>query len=160
MAGVLALTWLGVCQAWSAVAAPGDPQLALRVAAPHLQVERMEGDPYIYAELGAYVATAGAALQVEAVPAADGTADLWLVNRDDRGKIKRDRRLTTPTRGPLSLGLPDFLDLEMRTSGGRLVSEQKLGFCPGGGWGMSSAGEARLHRAPRSRHWPTTAGRT
>lgn len=142
MAGVLALTVVGGVQAWSAVAAPGDPQLALRVAAPHLQVERMEGDPFIYAELGAYVGTTGAALQVEAVPAADGMADLWLVHRDDKGRIKRDRKLATPSRGPMSLGLPDFLDLEMRTSTGALVSQQKLGFCPGGGWGMSA--QARL----------------
>ena len=142
VAGVLALTAAGGMQAWSAMAAPGDPQLGLHVAAPHLQVERMEGDPYIFAELGAYVGTTGAALQVEAVPAADGSADLWLVRRDDRGRIKRDRKLTTPSRGPLSLGLPDFLDLEVRSSEGELVSEQKLGFCPGGGWGMSSG--ARL----------------
>jgi len=135
VAGVLALATVGVAQGWSAMAAPGDPQLGLRVAAPHLQIERMEGDPYIYAELGTYVGATKAALQVEAVPAADGTADLWLVHRDDKGRIKRDRKIETPSRGPMSLGLPDFLDLELKTSQGKLVSQQKLGFCPGGGWG-------------------------
>lgn len=138
VAGVLALTTVGVTQGWSAMAAPGDPELGLRVAAPHLQVERMEGDPYIFAELGTYVGVTRAALQIEAVPAADGTADLWLVHRDDKGKIKRDRKIATPTRGPMSLGLPDFLDLEMKDSAGKVVSQQKLGFCPGGDWGQSS----------------------
>ena len=136
--GVLALASIGVAQGLSAMAAPGDPQLGLRVASPHLQIERMEGDPYIFAELGTYVGTTKAALQIEAVPAADGTADLWLVRRDDKGKIKRERKIETPSRGPMSLGLPDFLDLEMKTSAGRVVSQQKLGFCPGGDWGESS----------------------
>ncbi len=136
--GVLALTAVGVAQGWSAMAAPGDPQLSLRVAAPHLLVERMEGDPYIFAELGTYVGVTKAALQVEAVPAADGAADLWLVRRDDKGRITRDRKIETPSRGPMSLGLPDFLDLELRTAAGKVVSQQKLGFCPGGDWGESS----------------------
>ncbi|MFC7491289.1 MULTISPECIES: lysyl oxidase family protein [unclassified Knoellia] len=133
--GVLALTTVGVAQGWSAIAAPGDPRLGLRVATPHLQVERMEGDPYIFAELGTFVGVTKAALQIEAVPAADGTADLWLVHRDDKGRIKRDRKIQTPSRGPMSLGLPDFLDLELKSSTGQVVSQQKLSFCPGGGWG-------------------------
>ncbi|MEO7267678.1 MAG: lysyl oxidase family protein [Knoellia sp.] len=136
--GVLALTTVGVAQAWSAMAAPGDPQLSLRVASPHLQVERMEGDPYIFAELGTYVGATKAALQIEAMPAADGTADLWLVHRDAKGKIRRDRKIETPSRGPMFLGLPDFLDVELKSSAGQVVSQQKLGFCPGGDWGQSS----------------------
>jgi len=140
--GVLALAGVGAAQGLSAMAAPGDPQLGLRVATPHLKVERVEGDPYIFAELGTYVGVTRAALQIEAIPASDGTADLWQVHRDDKGRITRDRKITTPSRGPMSVGLPDFLNLEMRSSTGRVVSQQKIGFCPGGDWGQSS--QARL----------------
>ena len=154
--GVLALTAGGVAQGWSAMAAPGDPQLGLRVAAPHLQVERMEGDPYIFAELGTYVGVTKAALQIEAVPAADGTADLWLVHRDDKGKIKRDRKIETPTRGPMSLGLPDFLDLEMRTRPARSSRSRSSASAPAATGVRRHSRDSTRPDPPRPR-WRTTA---
>ncbi|MFW5473883.1 lysyl oxidase family protein [Knoellia sp. CPCC 206450] len=140
--GAVAVTTASGITAWGAFAAPGDPQLGLRVASPQIRVERVEGDPFIFAELGTFVGVTKAALQVEAVPGADGNADLWLVRKESRGTIVRDRRIQTPVRGPMSLGLPDFLDLELRTGAGKLVTRQTLSFCPGGAWGMEQ--QARL----------------
>ncbi|WP_156971713.1 lysyl oxidase family protein [Knoellia flava] len=140
--GAVAVTTASGITAWGAFAAPGDPQLGLRVASPQIRVERVEGDPFIFAELGTFVGVTKAALQIEAVPGADGNADLWLVRKDARGTIVRDRKIQTPVRGPMSLGLPDFLDVELRTAAGALVTRQTLSFCPGGAWGMEQ--QARL----------------
>ena len=140
--GAVAVTTASGITAWGAFAAPGDPQLGLRVASPQIRVERVEGDPFIFAELGTFVGVTKAALQIEAMPGADGNADLWLVRKDARGTIVRDRKIQTPVRGPMSLGLPDFLDLELRTAAGALVTRQTLSFCPGGAWGMEQ--QARL----------------
>ena len=111
--GVTALALAGVAQAWSAMAAPRDPQLTLRLATNHVYVERAPDDPYIWAALGTYVGVTNGPLHIEAMPADDGNADLWLVPRDKQGKITRDRKLATPTRGPMYLGLTDFLDVSM-----------------------------------------------
>lgn len=147
VAGVIALAAAGVAQAWNAMAATGEPQLGLRIASPRLLVERIEGDPYVYAELGTYVGVTGAPLQVEALPAGDGLADLWLVSKDDRGTIKRIKKLETPGPAPMGSGLPDFVELSFKNSAGDVVSEQALSFCPSGGlggmWGYGG-GQARI----------------
>lgn len=156
-AGVVTLALAGIGQAWSALAAPGDPQLGLRVATPHVQVERIEGDPFIWADLGTYVGVTGAALEIEAQRGADGMADLWLVHRDRSGKIHRDRRLDLPTRAPMFLGLSDFMEVSIANSKGAVVSKQSLGFCPGGGW-MGDARSRIDGSGPAESTMPSTCG--
>jgi len=131
VAAAAALVAAGGAQAWSSI--PNrSPQLGLSVATPKVQVERFAGDPFIWADLGTYVGVRGSSITFEAVPRADGTADIWQVHHDEGGGIHRDRKLTLPSRGPLALGLPDFLQVSIRNAQGAVVSESTVGFCPGG----------------------------
>ncbi len=157
VAGVLAISAVGGLQAWSAVAAQGDPQLSLRVAASHIEVERVEGDPYLFAELGAYVGVTGSALKIEALPGTDGNADLWQVRQDGGGRIIRERKISTPTRAPMFLGLPDFLTVSIAGPSG-VTSTQTLSFCPSGGsFGFGAA--ARLDASgPAGQQIASTCG--
>ncbi|GAB3060925.1 lysyl oxidase family protein [Intrasporangium mesophilum] len=143
VAGVVALAVAGVAQGVGALAASGDPQVSLRVASATVEVERIEGDPFIWAPLGTYVGVTGGPLLVEALPGADGNADLWRVRRDSAGGIHRISRIQTPTRGLMFLGLPDFVNVTLKSPSGAVVSQQSLAFCPAGGF-FGGASMARL----------------
>ena len=158
VAGVLTLALAAVAQGVSALAATGDPQVSLRIATPTLEVERIAGDPFIWAPLGTYVGVVGGGpLLIEAKPRADGSAELWRVRRDNSGGIHRVSRIETPARGPMFLGMPDFMTVSIRNQSGKVVSQQSLSFCPAGGFGPESM--ARLDGSgPDEPTLPNTCG--
>ncbi len=158
VAGVVALAMAGIAQGVAALAASGDPQVSLRVASAKIEVERIDGDPFLWAPLGAYVGVTSGPLLVEALPGADGNADLWRVRRDNAGGIHRISRIQTPTRGPMFLGLPDFVNVSIKSPAGAVVLQQSLAFCPAGGF-FGGTSKARLDSSgPDEPTLPNTCG--
>ncbi|MFF7447477.1 MULTISPECIES: lysyl oxidase family protein [unclassified Streptomyces] len=127
-------------------ATPGKPKLKLIAASNHVTLDRYQGEPGVYFDLGTYVTVDNAPLEFKVTR--KSYKDPVVAKQ-----ILRDGTHTTTKTLPAGLvkdftGLPGFLEVSVKNAAGQEVSKTKGTFCPN-----NASGRLRPD-APATSHYP------
>ncbi|WP_327234543.1 lysyl oxidase family protein [Streptomyces sp. NBC_01317] len=109
-------------------AAPAGPKISLIAASSSVTLDRWEGEPGVYLDLGAYVTVDGGPLEFRVTRASYKTpvvADQVIHD----GKKTRTKRLPTGLVKDFS-GLPGFIEVSVKNAAGKQVVKTSDPFCP------------------------------
>ncbi|MFD9002050.1 lysyl oxidase family protein [Streptomyces sp. NPDC059582] len=127
-------------------ATPGKPQLRLIAAANSVTLDRWEGEPGVYLDLGTYVTVDNAPLELKVTRKSykDPVVAQQILRNGTRTQTK-----TLPAGLVKDFsGLPGFLEVSVRNAAGQEVSRNKGSFCPN-----NASGRLRPD-APATSHYP------
>ncbi|NUO41081.1 MAG: protein-lysine 6-oxidase [Streptomyces sp.] len=129
-------------------ATPGKPKLKLIAASNAVTLDRWEGEPGVYLDLGTYVTVDNAPLefQVKRKSYKDPVVAQQIL-RDAKGKKIGSKALPAGLVKDFS-GLPGFLEVSIKNAQGQEVSKSKGTFCPN-----NASGRLRPD-APATSHYP------
>ncbi|PWI16832.1 protein-lysine 6-oxidase [Streptomyces sp. Act143] len=129
-------------------ATPGKPKLKLIAASNSVTLDRWEGEPGVYLDLGTYVTVDNAPLefQVKRKSYKDPVVAQQIL-RDAKGKKIGTKALPAGLVKDFS-GLPGFLEVSVKDAQGKEVSTSKGTFCPN-----NASGRLRPD-APATSHYP------
>ncbi|WP_405734237.1 lysyl oxidase family protein [Streptomyces sp. NBC_00028] len=129
-------------------ATPGKPKLKLIAASNAVTLDRWEGEPGVYLDLGTYVTVDNAPLefQVKRKSYKDPVVAQQIL-RDAKGKKIGSKALPAGLVKDFS-GLPGFLEVSIKNAQGQEVSKPKGTFCPN-----NASGRLRPD-APATSHYP------
>ncbi|MEV6167925.1 lysyl oxidase family protein [Streptomyces sp. NPDC051954] len=130
----------------AAPSTPGKPKLKLIAASNSVTLDRWEGEPGVYLDLGTYVTVDDAPLEFKVTR--KSYKDPVVAQQ-----IFRDGTKTTTKNLPAGLvkdfsGLPGFLEVTVKNAAGQEVAKSKGGFCPN-----NASGRLRPD-APATSHYP------
>ncbi|MET9482376.1 lysyl oxidase family protein [Streptomyces sp. NPDC006638] len=109
-------------------AAPAGPEIGLLAASSSVTLDRWEGEPGVYLDLGTYVTVDGGPLEFRVTRASYKTPVIaHQVIRD--GKRTRTKRLPTGLVKDFS-GLPGFIEVSVKDAKGKQVVKASDPFCP------------------------------
>jgi hypothetical protein len=135
---IASLAGLALSVSSSSTAAKGGPATLRLVSVLHqVSADRFKGDNHLYFSPGVYIAATGGAFEIDAARADDGTITLWQVSRDSKG-VHPIRQITpaAPIKN-LGTGLPQFFQVTVKTTAGKLVSSRSLPYCLSLGYGQA-----------------------
>ncbi|GAQ54604.1 lysyl oxidase family protein [Streptomyces acidiscabies] len=127
-------------------AKPGQPQLKLVAASKAVVLDKYEGDPGVYLDLGTYLTVDNAPLEFKV------TRKSYKDQIVAQQVLRDGKKVTTKTL-PTGLvkdfkGLPDFIEVSLKDAAGKEVTTSKGTFCPN-----NASGRLRPD-APATSHYP------
>ncbi|GAV41897.1 lysyl oxidase family protein [Streptomyces acidiscabies] len=127
-------------------AKPGQPQLKLVAASKAVVLDKYEGDPGVYLDLGTYLTVDNAPLEFKV------TRKSYKDQIVAQQVLRDGKKVTTKTL-PTGLvkdfkGLPDFIEVSVKDAAGKEVTTSKGTFCPN-----NASGRLRPD-APATSHYP------
>ncbi|MFM9446225.1 lysyl oxidase family protein [Streptomyces acidiscabies] len=127
-------------------AKPGQPQLKLVAASKAVVLDKYEGDPGVYLDLGTYLTVDNAPLEFKV------TRKSYKDQIVAQQVLRDGKKVTTKTL-PAGLvkdfkGLPDFIEVSVKDAAGKEVTSSKGTFCPN-----NASGRLRPD-APATSHYP------
>jgi len=131
--------------------APAEPPLRVVAAAPSVTLDRFEGDPFLFLDLGVHAVAGQNAFEIRATRRS--YADPIVATQYLHQGGTRTRRLPGGLLDDFT-GLPGFLHVTLTNAAGEIAAEQDQTFCPN----SSDGGRARPD-APDTSPFPQTCGR-
>ncbi|MFJ3667809.1 lysyl oxidase family protein [Streptomyces sp. NPDC090106] len=129
-------------------AAPGTPRLKLIAATDSVTLDRWEGDPGVYLDLGTYLTVDNAPFEFKVTRRSyKDPVVVRQILRD--GTRTRTRTLPAGLAKDFS-GLPGFIEVSLTDANGRVVSRTTGGFCPNNASGRLRPDAPATSRYPES----------